>query len=226
MPSTVLIDNRLAPLRETLLFMASLADCNLNLAMEALVQRDTTLADRVEAADCEIDQLEIDVDELVLKHMALRAPKATESRFMLVATKISANLERVGDQAVSIARRARELSSEPESKPLIDISPMSDLALGMLRDSIASLVDRNPSAAREIIKRDKEVDRINREIERKLTEFMIADSTAVPRCLKMTLVARCVERIADHAKNISEDVVYLFEGEDIRHGQKSLRSEL
>ncbi len=212
-PSSV----HLAKLRETLLMMSSLADRNLNLALKSLVERDSKLAETVEAEDSQLDQLEVSVDEQVIAHMALHAPVATDCRFMLVASKISNNLERIGDQAVSIARRAKELNGEPLLKPLIDIPRMGDIALNMLRDSITSFVYGKPEITAEIIKRDKIVDEINRQLARELTSYMMEDPSTITRALNLLLVSRCLERVADHTKNIAEEVYYLYQAKDIRH---------
>jgi phosphate transport system protein len=207
----------LAKLRETLLMMSSLADRNLKLALKALVERDSKLAETVEAEDSQLDQLEMNVDEQVIAHMALHAPVATDCRFMLVASKISSNLERIGDQAVTIARRARELNDEPLLKPLIDIPRMGDIALNMLRDSISSFVDNKPEITQDIIKRDKKVDEINRQLARELTSYMMEDPGTITRALNLLLVSRSIERVADHTKNIAEEVYYLYQAKDIRH---------
>jgi phosphate transport system protein len=215
---------QIANIRETLLMMASLANRNLSLAMRALVERDDKLAASVEAEDSQLDELEISIDDLVISHMATHAPVATDCRFMLVASKISSNLERIADQAVAIVRRARELNKEPLLKPLIDIPRMAEIAAGMLRDSITALIDRKPDLAQEIVKRDKEVDAINKQLARELTSFMLEDPSTITRALNLTIVARCLERVADHCKSIAEEVYYLYQAVDIRHergGEKS-----
>lgn len=215
---------QIAHIRETLLLMASLADRNLSLAMRALVERDEKLSLSVEAEDSQLDELEISIDELVINHMATHAPVATDCRFMLVASKISSNLERIADQAVSIARRSRELNKEPLLKPLIDIPRMAQIAAGMLRDSVTALIERKPELAQEIIKRDKEVDAINKQLARELTSFMLEDPATITRALNLTIVARCLERIADHCKNIAEEVYYLYQAVDIRHERATTSS--
>jgi phosphate transport system protein len=209
-------------IRETLLMMASLADRNLALAMRALVERDEKLAAAVEAEDSQLDQLEIMVDDLVINHMATHAPVATDCRFMLVASKISSNLERIGDAAVSIVRRSLELNREPLLKPLIDIPRMAQIAEGMMRDSFTALVDHKPELAQEIVRRDKEVDAINKQLARELTTFMLEDPKTITRAMNLTLVARSLERVADHAKNIAEEVYYLYHAIDIRHERSSV----
>jgi len=208
---------QLANIRETLLMMASLANRNLALAMRALVERDEKIAAAVEAEDSQLDELEVSIDEMVINHMATHAPVATDCRFMLVASKISSNLERIADQATAIARRSSELNKEPLLKPLIDIPRMAEIAEGMLRDGITALIDRRPELAQEIIKRDKEVDQINKQLARELTSFMLEDPSTITRALNLTIVARCLERVADHCKNIAEEVYYLHQAIDIRH---------
>jgi phosphate transport system protein len=208
---------QIANIRETLLMMASLTNRNLSLAMRALVERDDKLGDSVEAEDSQLDELEISIDDMVIAHMATHAPVATDCRFMLVASKISSNLERIADQAVAIVRRARELNREPLLKPLIDIPRMAQIAEGMLRDGITALIDRQPDLAQEIVKRDKEVDMINKQLARELTSFMLEDPSTITRALNLTIVARCLERIADHCKSIAEEVYYLYQAVDIRH---------
>ena len=208
---------QISNIRQTLLMMASLANRNLALAMRALVERDEKLAASVEAEDSQLDELEVTIDELVINHMATHAPVATDCRFMLVASKISSNLERLADQATAIARRSRELNKEPLLKPLIDIPRMAEIAEGMLRDGITALIDRRPDLAQEIVRRDKEVDVINKQLARELTSFMLEDPKTITRALNLTIVARCLERVADHCKNIAEEVYYLYQAKDIRH---------
>ena len=208
---------QIANIRETLLMMASLANRNLALAMRALVERDEKLAASVEAEDSQLDELEVSIDEMVINHMATHAPVATDCRFMLVASKISSNLERIADQATAIARRSCELNKEPLLKPLIDIPRMAQIAEGMLRDGVTALIDRKPELAQEVVKRDKEVDQINKQLARELTSFMLEDPSTITRALNLTIVARCLERVADHCKNIAEEVYYLYQAVDIRH---------
>jgi phosphate transport system protein len=211
---------QISNIRQTLLMMASLANRNLALSLRALIERDEKLATSVEAEDSQLDELEVTIDELVINHMATHAPVATDCRFMIVASKISSNLERIADQAVAIARRSRELNKEPLLKPLIDIPRMAQIAEGMLRDGITALIDRRPELAQEIIKRDKEVDQINKQLARELTSFMLEDPSTITRAMNLTIVARCLERVADHCKNIAEEVYYLYQAVDIRHERK------
>jgi phosphate transport system protein len=209
-------EQELDGLKQKLLVMAGHAETVVTRAIQALVQRDDALATRVEDADTVIDQLEIEVDDLAVKLLA-KAPLATQLRFITVAMKISHDLERVGDEATTIARRARQLNEAPQLKPYVDIPRMADLALAMLRDGLECFVNRNPTKARTIIPRDKEVDALNKQLYRELVNFMLEYPNTITRALHLMTIAKSLERIADHATNIAEEVVFLFEGRDIRH---------
>jgi phosphate transport system protein len=210
-------EQQLADIREQLLMMSGLTERNLALAMRALVERDDQLCNTVEAEDSQIDHLEIQIDDMVITYMATHGPIAKDCRLMLTASKISSNLERIADQATKIARRARELNTEPLLKPLIDIPLMAEIAQEMLRDSITAFVDGNPELAVEIIARDKSVDSINKQLARELTSFMVESPKTITRALHLMTVAQAIERVADHATNIAEEVFYLYKGQDIRH---------
>jgi len=210
-------EEQLGHIRETLLLMSSLTDRNLTLAVRALVERDDRLADLVEAEDADIDQLEIDIDEKVITYMSTHGPIARDSRLMLAASKISTNLERIADQATTIARRARALNTEPQLVPLADIPAMATMAQRMLHDAITAFVEGRFELARDIIPRDKEVDDLNRRVARELTELMMQNPLNVTRAVNLLTVAKAIERAADHAQNIAEEVYYLYQGKDIRH---------
>ena len=210
-------EQHLTDIREQLLLMSGLTERNLSLAMRALVERDDKLCDTVEAEDEQIDQLEVHIDEKVVTYMATHGPIARDCRLMLTASKISSNLERIADQATKIARRARELNTEPLLKPLIDIPLMADIAQEMLRDSITAFIDANTELAVEIIGRDKSVDDINKQLARELTSYMIENPKTITRALNLMTISAAIERVADHATNIAEEVFYLNRGQDIRH---------
>jgi phosphate transport system protein len=210
-------EQQLSDIREQLLMMSGLTERNLALAMRALVERNDDLCDTVEAEDSQIDDLEIQIDEKVITYMATHGPIARDCRMMITASKISNNLERIADQATKIARRSRELNTEPLLKPLIDIPLMADIAQEMLRDAITAFIDGNHELAVEIIARDRSVDSINKQLERELTGYMVENPKTITRALNLMTVARAIERIADHATNIAEEVYYLYKGKDIRH---------
>jgi phosphate transport system protein len=216
-------EQQLVHIREQLLMMSGLTERNMVLALRALIERDDKLCDTVEAEDSEIDHLEIQIDEMVITYMATHGPIARDLRLMITASKISNNLERIADQATKIARRARELNTEPLLKPLIDIPLMADIAQEMLRDSITAFVEGDSELAIEIIARDKSVDSINKQLERELTGYMVENPKSITRALNLMTVARAIERMADHATNIAEEVFYLYKAKDIRH-EPSLKS--
>ena len=203
-------------LKQRLLTMASHAETAVNESVRALVERDYDLAMQVKDSDDVIDQLELEVDELAILLLA-KAPLAGDLRFVMVAMKISNNLERVGDEATKIAKRARDLSGEPPVKVSVDLPRMAGLALAMLKSSLDAFVHRDAAAARAVIPRDKEVDALNKQINNDLADYMAANPDTVKRCLHLITASRSLERIADHAKNVAEEVVYLCEAQDIRH---------
>jgi len=207
-------------LRDRLITMASLAANAVRRAMKALVERDDALADQVEQEDTALDTLEKDIDEASVL-LLLRAPLARDLRLIMVATKISHDLERVGDEATAIARRARELNREPQLKPYLDLPRMAGMVLEMLDTAIQAFIQIDADKARSVIPRDKEVDQLNRQLNRELTGFIASDPASVGRCLNLMSISRRLERIGDHAKNIAKEVVYLSEARDIRHTQRT-----
>ncbi|HEV2393420.1 MAG TPA: phosphate signaling complex protein PhoU [Verrucomicrobiae bacterium] len=209
-------DQELAELKNLLLTMASHAELAVKQAVEALVKRDYDLALRVRADDTVIDRFEIDVDEMSIRLLA-KAPLASDLRLIAVVMKISQNLERVGDEATKIAKRARDLSQEPPLKLVIPLPQMAQLALQLLQSSLDAFVNQDAPMARALIPRDKEVDAMNKDIHRQLADYMITNPDSVNRCLHWMVAVKSLERIADHAKNVAEEVVYLCEAEDIRH---------
>src|SRR5215469_9410194 len=203
-------------LKQKLLTMASHAETAVNEALQALQTRDTDLALRVKEKDRVIDHLEVEIDDLVIQ-LLTRAPLAGNLRLVTIAMKISQDLERIGDEATKIARRARDLSQEPPVKIVLDLPRMAGLALEMLKDALDAFVNRDPTAARAIIPRDKEVDALNKQVHNLLSQHMVENPDTIARCLHLMVVSKSLERIADHATNVAEDVVYLCEAQDIRH---------
>jgi len=213
-------DQELSELRDKLLAMASHAETSVQTAVRALTERNDDLAQEVIADDSIIDQFEIEMDELAVRLLALKAPVASDLRLITVAMKISHDLERVGDEATTIARRALELSKEPQLKPYVDIPRMAGIGLQMLKDALDAFVNRAPDRARAIIPRDREVDAINKQLHRELASYMIERPTTITRALNLMVISKSLERIADHATNIAEEVVYIYEARDIRHSGK------
>jgi phosphate transport system protein len=210
-------DQELADLKDLLLQMAGHSRNAVTRAIQSLVERDEALARRVIEDDTIVDELEIKVDEVAVQLLS-KAPLATDLRLILVAMKASHDLERVCDEATTISRRAIELNNEPQLKPYVDIPKMAQLALQMLDDAIDAFVNRLPQQAREVIKRDKEVDNLNKQLHRELASYMIERPSTITRALNLMVISKSLERVADHATNVAEEVVFLHEGLDIRHG--------
>ncbi len=203
-------------LRQKLLLMASRAEMAVNESVQSLMQRNHDLAIKVRQDDNIIDQYEIEIDEMAIQ-LLTRAPLASNLRLVMVAMKISQNLERIGDEATKISKRSRDLTMEPPVKISLDLPKLAQLALTMVKDSLDAFVRRDSVSARAIIPRDKEVDALNKLIHQQLAQHMMENPDAIARCLNWIVAAKSLERIADHAKNIAEDVVYLCEAQDIRH---------
>ncbi|HYG24365.1 MAG TPA: phosphate signaling complex protein PhoU [Verrucomicrobiae bacterium] len=219
-----LIDMELDALKQALLTMASHAETAVNRAVRALQERDHALASQVNDDDVVIDRYEIEIDERAIQLLA-KAPLAGDLRFVTVAMKISQNLERVGDEAAKIAKRARDLSGEAPVRVQIDVQPMAALAISMLRDALDAFVRRDAAAAREILPRDRGVNSMNKQFSAVLADHMSNHSSEVKGCLKLMVVVKSLERIADHAKNVAEEVVFLCEAQDIRHASKARFSQ-
>jgi phosphate transport system protein len=213
---TIHFEHELVDLKEKLLTMASQAEANVNRAIKALVDRDDELARRAMADDVIVDQFEIEIDELSIQLLS-KAPLASDLRLITVAMKISHDLERVSDESTTIARRSLELSTEPQLKPYVDLPRMATMALDMLKEALDSFVNRDPAKARAIIPRDKEVDMLNKQLHRELSSYMVERPSTITRCLNLMVISKSLERIADHATNVAEEVVYLYEARDIRH---------
>lgn len=209
-------DDELAKFKETLLTMGSYAESSVSQAVQAMTDRNDKLAEQVQHNDDIVDRYEIDIDDMAINLLA-KAPLASDLRLITVAMKISQNLERVGDEATTIARRALELNTEPQLKSYVDIPRMAVTALAMLKESLDAFVNKDPEKARALIPRDKEVDALNRQLHRELSSFIVENPSTITRCLNLMTVSKCLERVADHATNIAQEVVYLCEARDIRH---------
>ncbi len=203
-------------LKKMLLLMASNAEQCVQKSVHSLVNRDQASALSAKEQDSVIDQLEKDVDELAMKLLAV-GPEEQDLRFISMAMKISTELERVGDEATTLSRRSLELMKEEPLKPVVDIQPIAQIVIVMLKSALDAFVYRRPDTARQIIIKDKEVDALNKSIYALMAQRMKEDSSCVTRCLHYITIAKSFERIGDHASNIAEEVVYLCEARDIRH---------
>ena len=204
-------------LRERLLKMAGKVEEMIASTTRALVERDSSLAEEIVAADRDVDHLEIENDEHCLEILALHQPAATDLRFIRIALKTVTDLERIGDECVNIAERALELNREPQLKPLIDIPRMAGIAQDMVAEALDALVQGDADKALAVCLRDDEVDALNHQIFRELVSYMTEDPRTITRASALIAVAKHLERIADHATNIAEMVVFLVRGIDIRH---------
>jgi phosphate transport system protein len=210
-------DEELESLKEKLLLMASLAELMIYQAIKSLIQRDSSLISEVNSQEEKINHLHIEIDEMCLRLLALRQPVAVDLRFITSAMKINSELERIGDQAVNISQCSSFLIKQPQVKPLIDIPRMAEIVQKMVKDSLDAFISRDVNLARSVLSRDGEVDGLKDQIFRELLTFMMSDQSTIPRALELILVSRHLERVADHATNIAEDVIYLVQGKDIRH---------
>lgn len=210
-------DEELKELNKQLLKMSALVEEAISRSVKALVERKDDLAAEVIKSDKVINMLEIEIDELCLRLLALHQPKAIDLRFITSAMKINNDLERIADQAVNIAERTQEIIKQPLLKPLIDIPRMATLAQKMVKDSVDALVNKDEALARDVWKRDDEVDSLNDQIFRELLTYMMQDPKTITKAVELILVGRHLERIADHATNIAEDVIYFVKGKTIKH---------
>lgn len=212
-------DSELETFRSDLLRMGEVAVRQVRDALQALVTGDVKLAERVIAADDELDDLEKRIDTEAIRYMNLRGPIATELRLVIVGMKASHDLERVGDEATNIAKRAIKLAAEPPLKPYVDIPRMATMAIEMLRDALECFLHADNAKAVAVVKRDKDVDAINKQLYRELSSYMIEQPGTISRALELMFISKGLERIADHATNIAEEMVFLSDAQDIRHDE-------
>jgi phosphate transport system protein len=217
-------EQHLNEIREQLLMMSGLTERNLSQGVRALLERDDALADLLEAEDSEIDELEKRIDERVVTYISTHGPMARDCRFLITASKIASELERIADQATTLARRARDLNKSVPRRSMGVISVMAEEVQGMLRQSIKAFVERETDLALEVIGRDKLVDAEYKEAAAGVEAAIMADPSTTSSELHLLTVAKALERAGDHATNIAEEVFYLYKGEDIRHS--NLRSKL
>jgi phosphate transport system protein len=210
-------ETELQTLQQFLLRMGGIVEQQIARAIEALVERDSELARDVIAHDREVNQLDILIDEECLKLIALHQPAAGDLRLVTTALKINTDLERIGDMAVNISERVLELNEEPTLKPYIDIPRMAKEAQAMVRTSLDAFVQRDTAAAAQVIDRDDTVDALAHQVYRELLSYMAEDPRTIARATRILLISKYLERIADHATNIAEMVVFMVDGKMIRH---------
>ncbi len=211
------LDEELAELKTKLVHMASLAEDQIDKALAALVKRDSALACRVIEQDHKVNALDVEIDEDCIRLLALHQPAARDLRLVTTAMKISTELERISDLAENVCERTIELNEEPQLKPYIDIPRMGNLARIMVKESIDAFVKDDSALARKVLAHDDLVDELMEQIFRELLSFMIEDPHTITRAIRLSFIAKYIERVADHSTNIAELVVYLVEGKIIRH---------
>jgi phosphate transport system protein len=207
----------LEALKQNLLKMAALVEEGIREAIQSLVKRDSQLAQKTFEGEDRINKLEITIEDMCLKLLALRQPMAADLRFITAAMKIITDLERMGDQAVNIAERSIILMQEPQLKPYIDIPRMAEIAQSMVKDVLDAFVNRDSKLARSVCERDDLVDGLNDQVFRELLTYMISDPKTITRSVHLMIVCRCLERIGDHATNIAEDVIFMVDALVIKH---------
>ena len=207
----------LEALKQTLLAMGGLVEDQIRRVMRALLERDDAMAQEVIERDRQVNTYDVEVDEQCVSLLALHQPAAGDLRFITTAMKIVTDLERIGDQAVNIAQRVLELNREPQLKPYIDLPRMAEKAQRMVKESLDAFVARDTALARQVCGKDAEVDALKEQIFRELLTFMMSDARTIPRAIRLILISRFLERVADHATNIAEMVIYMVESKMVRH---------
>ncbi|MBH0190449.1 MAG: phosphate signaling complex protein PhoU [Nitrospira sp.] len=210
-------DEELAELKATLVRMASLAEDQIDQALSALTNRNSDQARQVIERDHKVNALDVEIDEECLRLLALHQPAARDLRLVTTAMKISTELERISDLAENVCERTLELNEEPQLKPYIDIPRMGNIARTMVKESIDAFVKDDSTLARKVLANDDLVDDLMEQIFRELLSYMIEDPHTTTRAIRLSFIAKYLERIADHATNMAELVVYLVEGKIIRH---------
>jgi phosphate transport system protein len=210
-------DSEMQALKSQLLIMGGLVENRIHRAVDALISRKGEEAQKIIQADVEINDLQIEIDERCLRILATQTPVATDLRFIAAAMKINSDLERMGDQAVNIAQNTLKCIDQPPLKPLIDLPRMAALSQEMTRDALDAFVRKDVELARNVLRRDDVVDDLKDQIFRELLTYMMADPGTIERALALILISRNLERVADHATNIAEDVIFLVEAKDVRH---------
>ena len=212
-----IFDDELRRLKENLLKLGAMVESAVNNSVRSLVERDSNLADEVIIKDYLINALDVEIDEECIRLIALRQPKAGDLRSIITAMKITTDLERIGDLAVNIAERALELNQEPQLKPYIDIPRMAEIVQEMVRDSLDMFVAGCKELPNDFVSKEKIVDDLNVQVFNELLLYMMQDQDTITRATRITYISKYLERIADHATNIAEDVIYMCKGKLIRH---------
>ncbi len=210
-------DQELDSLKQAILNMGDGAEGMIRDALGALVEREDSLIQEVMRREEDMDRAQVAIDDHVVRLIVTHAPVAQDLRLLLMVARINSELERIGDQAVEICENVRLLLGVPPLKPLVDLPKMGELAQRMVHGGLVAFLEGSADRALETIRADDQVDALNDQIFRELLTYMVQDPRNIPRALALLLTARSLERIADHATNICEEVVYMVKGQDIRH---------
>jgi phosphate transport system protein len=210
-------DDELKVLKEKLLRMGGLVESQIRGGLQALVERDSGLARQIIENDHRVNAFDVEIDEEGLRLLALYQPAARDLRFITTAMKIATELERMSDLAENVCERAIELNDEPQLKPYIDIPRMAEYALNMVKDGLDAFVQYDAALARRVCAEDDVIDDLTAQLFRELLSFMIENPSTITRAIRLTFIGKYYERIADHATNVAELVVYMVEGKIIRH---------
>jgi len=214
-------DEQIQELLEKLVLMGRIAESMAQLALRVLIERNESLTDDVMRKENEVNDLQLEIDDRAVKLTALQQPVGSDVRFLFMASRIATELERIADQAVNICENAHHLLNAPPLKPLVDLPRMGEIAESMVRESIEALVNRDCEMARAVLEEEKQVDLFRDQIFRVLLTYMMADPGTIQRALALILISRNLERVGDHATNIAEEVIYLVEGREVRHGHET-----
>jgi len=210
-------EEELKKLREEILYMGGLVEDQIQKAVKSLVDRDSEMAQIIIERDHEVNRLDVEIDELCIRLLALHQPAGKDLRFITTGLKITTDLERIGDMSVNLCERALELNQEPQLKPYIDIPRMARIAQRMIRESLDAFVREDTDLALKVCKDDEEIDQLNSQIFREVISFMIEDPHTINRAIKISSISKYLERMADHATNVAEMVIFMAKGKSIRH---------
>ena len=211
--------DQLQDLLQLVVRMGTIAEAMVQTAVRALVLRKESIAAEVLESEHQINRLQVEVDDRAVKLTALQQPVAQDARFLFMASRIGGELERIADQAVNICQNVHHVLQAPPLKPLVDLPIMADIAQKMVRDSLTAMINRDVALANAVLPEDERVDAFRDQVFRELLTYMMADPGTIQRALSLILIARNLERVADHATNIAEEVIYWIQGRDVRHGK-------
>jgi phosphate transport system protein len=218
-------DEQIQELMEKLVLMGRLAESMIQQSLRVMIERNESLTEDVQRKEKEVNELQLEIDDRAVKLTALQQPVGSDVRFLFMASRIATELERIGDQAINICENAHHVLKAPPLKPLVDLPLMGELSEGMVRKSIEALVKRDCELARVVLEDEKDVDLFRDQIFRVLLTYMMADPGTIERALSLILMSRNLERVGDHATNIAEEVIYLVEGREIRHGHELITDQ-